>query len=84
MSEETARAITRTDAANQAVLSIDPDKDPIEIGRLAAYVEDTVVSSGGKVDPAASSRSVNKALKAAEGFGVVKLHKTVCVERISG
>jgi len=82
MSGEKAKVVTRTDAANQAVMNVEKGRDPIGIDRLAGWVEDTVVSSGGKADPAASLRSVNKALKAAEGFGVVELRKTITVERV--
>ena len=85
MSEETverAKLVTRTDAATQAVNGLVADADPLLLDRIVEWVEDVVVSSGGKPNPAATLRSVNKALKAAEGFGVVKLHKTITVERI--
>lgn len=83
MSDETeAKVVTRTDAANKAILGLEVGANPLPLGRIVAWVEDVVVSSNGKEDPAASLRSVNKALKSAEGFGVVALHKTITVERI--
>jgi len=82
MSEEKVKVITRTNAANQAIMGTVEGNAPIPLDRLAAWVEDLVVSSGGKVDPEATLRSVNKALKAAENLGVVKLCKTTTVERV--
>jgi len=82
MDEGKARVVTRTDAANQAIMGLSAGNDAVPVERLAAWVEDVVVSSAGKPDPAATLRAVTKALKAAETYGVVKLHKTTTVERI--
>lgn len=83
MSENKAKVVTRTDASNQAILELQVGNSSVGLGCLVDWVEDQVVSSGGKENLAASLRSVNKALKAAESFGVVKLHKQVAVERLA-